>query len=58
MTGGASASPRAVLRSRRPQNTPRSFMHENRETSEAPLLWHYEGILEAYLQDPFHRLRE
>ncbi len=34
MDGGASASHRPVLRSRRPQCTPRNFMHENRETSE------------------------
>jgi len=27
----------AVLRSRRPQCTPRNFLHENRETSEAPV---------------------
>jgi hypothetical protein len=30
------ASLRTVLRSRRPQCTPRNFMHENRETSETP----------------------
>jgi RNA-directed DNA polymerase len=34
MDGNDSASPRTVLRSRRPQCTPRNFMHENRETSE------------------------
>ncbi len=37
MTGGTSASPWSVLRSRRPQDTPRNFMHENRETSEMPV---------------------
>jgi hypothetical protein len=31
--GSASASSRTVLRSRRPQSTPRYFLHENRETS-------------------------
>jgi hypothetical protein len=31
-----SASLGSVLRSRRPQNTPRNFIHENRETSEMP----------------------
>jgi hypothetical protein len=36
MTGSVSASPRSVRRSRRPQSTPRHFMHENRETSELP----------------------
>jgi RNA-directed DNA polymerase len=34
MDGSDSASPRTILRSQRPQNTPRNFMHENRETSE------------------------
>ena len=34
MGGNESASSRTVLRSRRPQCTPRNFMHENRETSE------------------------
>ena len=34
MDGNDSASPRTVLRNRRPQCTPRNFMHENRETSE------------------------
>jgi hypothetical protein len=29
-------SSRTVLRSQRPQNTPRNFMHENRETSGTP----------------------
>ena len=33
MDGNDNASPRTVLRSRRPQNTPRNFMLENRETS-------------------------
>jgi len=28
--------PGSVLRSRRPQSTPRNFIHENRETSETP----------------------
>src|SRR6266849_10105221 len=36
MTGGDSASLRSVRRSRRPQITPRNFMHENRETSGMP----------------------
>ena len=36
MKGDDSASPRSVRRSRRPQNTPKNFLHENRETSEAP----------------------
>ena len=36
MDRGASASPCSVRRSRRPHSTPRNFMHENRETSEAP----------------------
>jgi len=36
MDRGASASPCSVWRSRRPHSTPRNFMHENRETSEAP----------------------
>jgi len=30
------ASLGSVLRSRRPQVTPRNFIHENRETSEMP----------------------
>src|SRR6516165_11268366 len=36
MDRGASASPCSAWRSRRPHSTPRNFMHENRETSEAP----------------------
>ena len=36
MIRGASASRGSVLRSRRPQDTPRNFMHENRETSGMP----------------------
>lgn len=36
MTRGASASLGPALRSLRPQSTPRHFLHENRETSEAP----------------------
>ena len=36
MGGSDSASFRSVRRSRRPHCTPRNFMHENRETSEAP----------------------
>ena len=28
--------PDSVLRSRRPQSTPRNFIHENRETSKTP----------------------
>jgi len=36
MDGDVNASPRTVLRGRRPQNTPRHFMHENRETSGIP----------------------
>jgi hypothetical protein len=31
------ASLGSVLRSRRPQGTPRNFIHENRETSEMPV---------------------
>ena len=38
MDGSDNASPRTVLRSRRPQNTPRNFMHENRETSEISVI--------------------
>src|ERR1019366_2529071 len=38
MDGNDNASPRTVLRSRRPQNTPRNFMHENRETSEMSVI--------------------
>jgi hypothetical protein len=37
MNRGDSASRWSVLRSRRPQSTPRSFIHENRETSETPV---------------------
>jgi hypothetical protein len=37
MAEDVSASPRAVPRSRRPQDTPRYFMHENRETSGTPV---------------------
>ena len=36
MSSDVSASPCSVRRSRRPQNTPRNFIHENRETSEMP----------------------
>ena len=36
MNGSVSASSRSVRRSRRPQSTPRNFMHENRETSGMP----------------------
>jgi hypothetical protein len=36
MNSGDSASLCSVLRSQRPQSTPRNFMHENRETSETP----------------------
>ena len=36
MSGSDSASSRSVRRSRRPHSTPRSFKHENRETSETP----------------------
>ena len=36
MTRDDSASPGAVLRSRRPQDTPRYFLHENREASGVP----------------------
>src|SRR6266496_1379903 len=36
MNGGASASPRSVRRSRRPQTRLRNFMHESRETSGMP----------------------
>ena len=36
MNGSVSASSRSVRRSRRPQRTPRNFMHENRETSGMP----------------------
>ena len=38
MDGNDNASPRPVLRSRRPQSTPRNFMHENRETSEMSVI--------------------
>jgi len=38
MDGNDSASSRTVLRSRRPQSTPRNFMHENRETSEISVI--------------------
>ena len=38
MDGNDSASPRTILRSRRPQSTPRNFMHENRETSEISMI--------------------
>jgi hypothetical protein len=37
MTRGASASLGPALRSLRPQSTPRHFLHENRETLEAPV---------------------
>src|SRR5271167_2597846 len=36
MSRDVSASPGSVRRSRRPQNTPRNFIHENRETSGTP----------------------
>src|SRR5712692_6261385 len=36
MDRGDSASSCSVRRSRRPQGTPRYFMHENRETSKMP----------------------
>ena len=36
MGGSDCASPCSVRRGRRPHGTPRNFMHENRETSEAP----------------------
>jgi hypothetical protein len=36
MNRGDTASLWSVLRSRRPQGTPRNFIHENRETSEMP----------------------
>src|SRR5262249_54336121 len=36
MSGSDSASFHSVRRSRRPHSTPRNFMHENREASEAP----------------------
>src|SRR5262249_21092159 len=36
MDRDASASSCSVWRSRRPHSTPRSFMHENRETSKTP----------------------
>jgi hypothetical protein len=36
--GNDNASPRPILRSRRPQSTPRNFMHENRETSEISVI--------------------
>ena len=36
MNGNVSASSRSVRRSRRPQRTPRNFMHENREPSGMP----------------------
>jgi hypothetical protein len=36
MSRDVSASPGSVRRSRRPQNTPRNFIRENRETSETP----------------------
>ena len=36
MSRRVSASSRSVRRSRRPQSTPRNFMHENRETSGMP----------------------
>jgi hypothetical protein len=36
MSRGDIASLWSVLRSRRPQCTPRNFIHENRETSETP----------------------
>ena len=38
MDGNDIASPRTILRSRRPQSTPRNFMHENRETSEISVI--------------------
>src|SRR5208283_4431857 len=36
MDGSVSASSCPIRRSRRPLGTPRSFIHENRETSEMP----------------------
>jgi hypothetical protein len=36
LTRDVSARPCSVRRSRRAQRTPRNFIHENRETSEAP----------------------
>ena len=38
MDGSDNASFRTVLRSRRPQSTPRNFIHENRETSEISVI--------------------
>jgi hypothetical protein len=38
MSGSDNASSRSAWRSRRPDNTPRNFMHENRETSETPAI--------------------
>jgi RNA-directed DNA polymerase len=48
MDGGASASLRTVLRSRRPQCTPRNFMHENRETSRTSALRRTAGEGESH----------
>ena len=38
MGGNDSASPRTILRSRRPQSTPRNFLHENRGISEISMI--------------------
>src|SRR5664280_3710266 len=38
MDGNDNASPRTILRSRRPQSTPINFMHKNRETSEISVI--------------------
>jgi hypothetical protein len=51
------ASSGAVLRSRRPQCTPRNFLHENRETSEAPVGAVLREFLEKMLQELPHRVR-
>ena len=48
MDGGAIASFWTVLRSRRPQCTPRNFMHENRETSEMSALCRTAGKGESH----------
>jgi hypothetical protein len=52
------ASSGAVRRSRRPQCTPRNFLHENRETSEAPEgAEDYGEFLEEMLQELPQRVR-
>ena len=38
MSESDNASFHSVRRSRRPHSTPRNFMHENRETSETPVV--------------------